>query len=117
MDAVLVNPCVGVPLPKLPDRLPRRVLTAAEVARVLAQPDSRTHQGKRDRAMLELLYSSGLRRAEAAALTLHDLDFTSGVVRVNRGKGGRGRLVPIGAPPAPAWKRTRKRSGLSCLVR
>jgi site-specific recombinase XerD len=97
MDALLVNPCVGVPIPKLPDQLPRRVLTSEEVARVLAQPDLRTRKGKRDRAFLELLYSSGLRRAEMAALTIHDLDLSNGMVRINCGKGGRGRLIPLGA--------------------
>ena len=96
-DAVLVNPCVGVPLPKLPDRLPRRVLTVDEVARVLGVPDTATHQGKRDRALLEVLYSSGLRLAEAAALGVHDLDLSGGFVRVARGKGGRGRVAPLGA--------------------
>jgi site-specific recombinase XerD len=103
-DAVLVNPCVGVPLPKQPDRLPRRVLTTAEVARVLAQPNAETHQGKRDRALLEVLYSSGLRLAEAAALGVHDLDLTSGLVRVNRGKGGRGRVASLGASAVEALR-------------
>jgi site-specific recombinase XerD len=105
MDAVLVNPCVGVPLPKLPEQLPRRVLTSEEVVRVLAQPNTETNQGKRDRALLELLYSSGLRCEETAALAIHDLDLTSGVVRVNRGKGGRGRIVPLGASAIDALRR------------
>ena len=104
MDAVLVNPCISVPLPKLPEQLPRRVLTSEEVARVLAQPDTATNQGKRDRALLELLYSSGLRCEETAALAIHDLDLTSGVVRVNRGKGGRGRIVPLGASAIDALR-------------
>jgi integrase/recombinase XerD len=103
-DAVLVNPCVGVPLPKLPDRLPRRVLTAAEVARVLAQPDTGTNQGRRDRALLEVLYSSGLRLAEVAALGVHDLDLSGGVLRVARGKGGRGRVAPLGASAVEALR-------------
>lgn len=102
MDAVLVNPCVGVPLPKPLDRLPRRVLTAAEVARVLAQPDTMTSQGKRDRALLEVFYSSGLRLAEAAALGVHDLDLSGGFVRVARGKGGRGRVAPLGSSAVEA---------------
>jgi len=103
-DAVLVNPCVGVPLPKLPDRLPRRVLTAAEVARVLAQPDTGTNQGRRDRALLEVFYSSGLRLAEVAALGVHDLDLSGGVLRVARGKGGRGRVAPLGASAVEALR-------------
>jgi integrase/recombinase XerD len=104
MDAVLVNPCAGVPLPKLPERLPRRVLTGAEVARVLAQPDTATAQGKRDRALLEVFYSSGLRLAEAAALGVHDLDLSGGLVRVARGKGGRGRVAPLGASAVEALR-------------
>ena len=103
-DAVLVNPCVGVPLPKLPERLPRRVLTAAEVARVLAQPDTGTNQGRRDRALLEVFYSSGLRLAEVAALGVHDLDLSGGVLRVARGKGGRGRVAPLGASAVEALR-------------
>jgi integrase/recombinase XerD len=104
VDAVLVNPCVGVPLPKLPDRLPRRVLTPKEVARVLAQPDMATNQGKRDRALLELFYSSGLRLAEMTALGVHDLDLSGGFVRVARGKGGRGRVAPLGASAVEALR-------------
>jgi site-specific recombinase XerD len=103
-DAVFVNPCIGVPLPKLPDRLPRRVLTGEEVARVLAQPDMTTNQGKRDRALLELLYSSGLRLAEMTALGVHDLDLSGGFVRVARGKGGRGRVAPLGASAVEALR-------------
>lgn len=103
-DAVLVNPCVGVPRPKLPDRLPRRVLTTGEVKKILAQPDTGTSQGKRDRALLEVFYSSGLRLAEAAALGLHDLDLSGGLVRVARGKGGRGRVAPLGASAVEALR-------------
>jgi integrase/recombinase XerD len=104
VDAVLVNPCAGVVLPKLPDRLPRRVLTASEVARVLAQPDTANALGKRDRALLEVLYSAGLRLAEVAALGVHDLDLSGGFVRVARGKGGRGRVAPLGASAVAALR-------------
>lgn len=103
-DAILVNPCAGVPLPKLQDRLPRRVLTVSEVARVLAQPDATAAQGKRDRALLEVLYSAGLRLAEVAALGVHDLDLSAGFVRVARGKGGRGRVAPLGASAVEALR-------------
>lgn len=103
-DAVLVNPCVGVPLPKLPDRLPRRVLTVREVARVLAQPNTASAKGRRDRALLEVFYSAGLRLAEATALGVHDLDLAGGFVRVARGKGGRGRVAPLGASAVAALR-------------
>ena len=78
------------------------MLTVGEVNQILAQPDRATHQGKRDRALLELLYSSGLRLAEVTALGIHDLDLSGGFVRVARGKGGRGRVVPLGTSAVEA---------------
>lgn len=75
---------------------PANVLTEAEARSLLEAPDTRTPIGLRDRALVELLYSSGLRRAEAAALDLTDVDLTGGTVLVRAGKGGRSRLVPLG---------------------
>jgi integrase/recombinase XerD len=95
-DAILVNPCIGLRLPKLPDRLPRNVLTLSEVKAVLQQPDTQTPKGIRDRAILEMFYSTGLRVGEMAALTVHDVDTQNGFVRVNKGKGGKDRVVPMG---------------------
>jgi len=95
-DAILLNPCVGLRLPKLPDRLPRNVLTLSEVKAVLKQPDTQTPRGIRDRALLEMFYSTGLRVGEMAALTVHDVDPRNGLVRVNKGKGGKDRVVPLG---------------------
>ena len=95
-DAILLNPCVGLRLPKLPDRLPRNVLTLSEVKAVLKQPDTQTARGIRDRAILEMFYSTGLRVGEMAALTIHDVDPRNGLVRVNKGKGGKDRVVPMG---------------------
>jgi integrase/recombinase XerD len=95
-DAILLNPCVGLRLPKLPDRLPRSVLTLSEVKAVLKQPDTQTPKGIRDRALLEMFYSTGLRVGEMAALTIHDVDPKNGFVRVNKGKGGKDRVVPMG---------------------
>jgi integrase/recombinase XerD len=103
-DAVLVNPGAALPLPKQQKRLPRRVLMQSEVRRILAQPDVATAQGRRDRALLELLYSTGLRLAETTALTVHDVDLNGGYVRVNRGKGGRGRIAPLGAEAVAALR-------------
>lgn len=76
--------------------VPANVLTEAEARSLLEAPDTRTPIGLRDRALLELLYSSGLRRAEAASLDLTDVDLTGGTVLVRAGKGGRSRLVPLG---------------------
>jgi integrase/recombinase XerD len=99
-DTILVNPCLGLTLPKIGRRLPRRVLTEKEVRAILNAPETQTHVGIRDRAILELFYSSGLRRAEMAALTVHDVDGKNGFVRVNQGKGGKDRVVPMGETAA-----------------
>ncbi len=96
-DAILLNPCLGWRLPKLPDRLPRNVLTLSEVKAVLKQPDTQTPRGIRDRAMLEMFSSTGWRVGERAALTIHDVDARNGLVQVNKGKGGKSRVVPMGA--------------------
>jgi len=84
--------------------LPRRVLNESQVRRLLAATDA-TPLGIRARAILELLYSSGLRRAEVAALDVQDLDLTGGTVLVRRGKGGKGRVVPLGQEAARALLR------------
>jgi integrase/recombinase XerD len=83
-------------MPRLPRRLPRWVSSVAQVERVLAQPDVTRPAGIRDRAMLEVLYSTALRRMELVRLQVHDVDIVGGVVRVTAGKGGRDRVVPIG---------------------
>lgn len=80
--------------PKMVRRLPE-TLSAEEVDRLLAAPDLKTPYGLRDRAMLELLYSSGLRVSELGNLELHQLDLEHGYLRVY-GKGSKERLVPVG---------------------
>jgi integrase/recombinase XerD len=80
--------------PKLARRLPG-TLSPAEVSRLLAAPTGVSPPALRDRALLELLYSSGLRVSELAALTLQQLDVENGFVRVF-GKGSKERVVPMG---------------------
>jgi integrase/recombinase XerD len=89
---------VGAPRPgrKLPEPLGR-----AEVEALLAAIPTRTPSGRRDRAMVELLYATGLRVSELVGLRLNDLDL-EGRVLVARGKGGKERLVPVGALAAAA---------------
>jgi len=99
-DAVLFNPCVGIVLPKLEDRLPSGVLSQAEARRVLDAPDTQTKKGIRDKALLELFYSTGIRGEEMAALTVHDVDCKNGFVRVTKGKFAKDRVVPMGQKAA-----------------
>lgn len=88
------NPAAYVEAPRFRMRLPAH-LSVEEVNRLLAQPDITTAKGMRDRAMIELLYSSGLRVSELVNLRLTDLQLDAGCLRCI-GKGNKERLVPMG---------------------
>lgn len=88
------SPAANLSTPKLWLDLPK-FLTEQEVDRLLAQPDPKNIRGKRDRAMLELLYATGLRVSELVSLNLKDLNIKQGYV-LCRGKGGKERIVPFG---------------------
>jgi len=94
------NPTSTVEQPRWWKPLPN-VLVLEEVDRLLAAPDLATARGLRDRAMLEVLYATGLRVSELAGLDLDAVDRQARVVRV-LGKGGKERMVPYGAPAARA---------------
>ena len=72
------------------------VLTEREVNKMLSVPDTSTYIGLRDRAILEVLYSTAMRRGELKSLKLHDIDLDRATVRVTKGKGGKQRLLPLG---------------------
>ena len=101
------NPALGVQAPKVQRRLPG-ALDADQAAQLFtAKPD--TDLAKRDRAMLELLYGSGLRLSELVAIDLADVDLAGGFVTVT-GKGRKTRIVPLGGPAKAAieaWLATR----------
>jgi integrase/recombinase XerD len=88
------DPASGVAQPRRPRQLPRP-LPVDDVLRLIETPDERTPAGLRDRAMLELLYGSGLRISELVGLDVDDVDIEEGSVRV-LGKGGKEREVPLG---------------------
>lgn len=90
------NPAADLDLPKRIRRLPRSVLTAGEVEQVLALADTSTPLGLRDRALMEVLYATGMRRMEVAHLALGDIDAERCVVLVREGKGRKDRLLPLG---------------------
>lgn len=96
------NPALQVRPPKLEKTLPTH-LSVAEAAQAMAAPSSDTVLGLRDRAMLELFYSAGIRLRELAGLTLEDLDLDNRTVRV-QGKGNKVRIVPIGRPACEAME-------------
>ncbi len=99
---ILYNPASEMELPRLEHRLPKHVLNASEVEQVLQQPDIRNPLGLRDRAILETLYSTGMRRMEMINLKLYDLDTERGTVKIREGKGKKDRVIPIGER-ASAW--------------
>ncbi len=92
---VASNPAKLCRSPRLEKRLPV-VLDETEISGLLALPDTSNLHGLRDRALLELLYSAGLRISEAAGLRVRDLDLFSGIVHVS-GKGKKERLAPMGS--------------------
>lgn len=94
-----------VPSPKSPKKLPR-FMKIEEIKELIEAPDLANKLGRRDRALLELLYGSGLRVGEATALNWEDVDLDGGWVRV-LGKGSKERIVPFGAAARTAlenWK-------------
>jgi len=99
---VLYNPASEIELPKVERRLPRPALTAAESEQVLSTCDLSDPLGVRDRAMLEVFYSTGIRRSELAHLAIFDLDVERSTLLVRQGKGRKDRMVPIGER-AVAW--------------
>jgi site-specific recombinase XerD len=89
--------------PKGPKRIPG-VVSERAAASALAKPDLETPAGLRDAAMLELLYSSGLRRAELSGISMSDLNLTNGTVRI-LGKGNKVRIVPVGSKAMESIKK------------
>ncbi len=101
-EHIPANPAADLDLPKQGRPLPRNVMNAEEAQRVFEQPDLRKKTGIRDRAILEVLYATGIRRFELCNLTLNSIDAERGVLTVRKGKGNKDRVVPI-LPRAIAW--------------
>ena len=96
------NPAKLISSPKLPKQLPR-FLTVDEVFGLVEKPDGLGFMEQRDRAMLELMYSSGLRVAELSSLNLDDINLDEGLVKV-MGKGRKERIVPVGGKAQEALR-------------
>ncbi|GAB4235807.1 MAG: site-specific tyrosine recombinase XerD [Deltaproteobacteria bacterium] len=92
-EVLPASPVAGARAPRIGRPLPK-YLTPTQVLRLLAAPDGRTPEGIRDRAMLALMYASGLRASEVVSLRLESVDANAGIVYV-LGKGGKERVAPI----------------------
>jgi integrase/recombinase XerD len=93
---ILYNPASELELPRVHRRLPKHILTHAEVEQIVAQTMLHGDLGIRDRAIIETLYSTGIRRMELIHLQIYDVDTHNGTLRVREGKGKKDRLVPLG---------------------
>ncbi|MFW3173649.1 tyrosine recombinase XerC [Xanthomonas phaseoli] len=107
---ISASPAAALRAPKAPRKLPQ-VLDADEAVRLVEVPTD-APLGLRDRALLEVFYSSGLRLSELCALRWRDLDLDSGLVMV-LGKGSKQRLVPVGSHAIAAMREWRRDSGAS----
>lgn len=99
---ILYNPAADLDLPSRPKALPKGLLSVAQIEEVLNACDITSHPGIRLRTMLEVLYSTGVRRFELANLQVFDVDTVRGSLMVRLGKGAKDRLVPMGER-ACAW--------------
>jgi integrase/recombinase XerD len=90
------NAAADLVLPRAPKTLPKVVPSVQQMARLMAQPDLMEITGARDRAILEVLYSTAMRRMELCNLTLSDLDLDQCTVWIRQGKGRRDRFIPLG---------------------
>lgn len=97
------NPITAISSPKLDKKLPV-FLDVDKVTKLILKPDTKTESGLRDRAILETLYSTGIRVSELVGLDTGDVDFISGVIKV-LGKGSKERIVPIGDEAIAAIRR------------
>jgi len=90
------NPTYEIELPKKPKPLPKNILEEKEIKRLFESIKIRNKFDVRDRVILELLYSTGIRSGEASMIKIEDVDLKQGLVHVKHSKGGRHRILPLG---------------------
>lgn len=95
-NIIFINPMEYILEPKKDTTIPRNILTGKEMAKLLDQPNLGTRTGIRDRTVLEVFYSTGIRLAELCNLTIYDADLQGKMLRINQGKGRKDRVVPMG---------------------
>lgn len=89
------NPAKALRYARQPDPLPRNILTVQEARRIIEAPDTHTVLGYRDRTLLEVLYATGIRKQELMNLTVDEVNLDEELLRINAGKGGKDRVVPL----------------------
>jgi integrase/recombinase XerD len=92
---ILSNPAEKLKLPRVRRSIPRDILSAQEVEKILCKPDVKKTLGLRDRAMLELLYATGMRRMELSNLRLSNIDFKEQVLEIRNSKAAKDRIIPV----------------------
>lgn len=95
-NLIFMDPSASVKEPKLNRRVLKPVLTDQEIKTLMDQPNLGTLMGIRDRSIMELFYSTGIRKEELCNLTIYDADLTGRMLRINKGKGQKDRVVPMG---------------------
>jgi integrase/recombinase XerD len=95
-EIIIHNPTKLVPLPKTRKQLPRTPLSKKEMFKLLDAPDTKTDKGIRHKAILETLYSTGIRLGALCNLSIYDMDTRKGEVTLRDGKGGASLVVPVG---------------------
>ena len=103
-NVLLINPAEGIVETCRRHKKIGPTLTQEEVKKLLLQPNMSFRGGIRDRAVLEVLYATGIRRNELLSLEVHDVDLKGGVIHVRKGKGGKQRVVPLGKTAATFLK-------------
>lgn len=104
-EGVIVhNPSASIQMPKQPKTLPRNILTPAEAKRLIESIPIEKARDIRDRSILEVMYATGIRRAELVSLTIYDVEMQTGTLRIEHGKGNETRLVPLTQSSVAALK-------------
>ena len=91
-DYLVGDPAKNISYAKEPQKLPRSILTKSEARKLIHTPDTKKVLGYRDRTILEVLYSAGIRKEEIRNILLSDVDYQDGIIRVNLGKGKKDRF-------------------------
>ncbi len=93
---IIYNPVSDISIPSVPSVTIRDTMTVEEIEKILSQPKIKENLGLRDRAIMEVFYSTGIRRRELCDLQIFDVDLEEHTLIIRRGKNGDGRLIPLG---------------------